>query len=136
MQLEANAALEALRVQGEELCVLAQNLYEFWAIATRPRASNGLGLAIIEAQSEIARIKSLFRLLTDTPAIYQEWEQLVTEHSVAGKNTHDARIVAAMKVHGLSHLLTFNRADFKRFQEIITVVEPKEVNEQPTQGSS
>ena len=58
------------------------------------------------------------------PAIYVEWKSLVTQHAVMGKKAHDARIVAAMKVHNVSHLLTFNRADFKRFQGIIIVTEP------------
>ncbi|QQS48662.1 MAG: PIN domain-containing protein [Acidobacteriota bacterium] len=126
-QREVIVALEALRMRGEVISTLAQNLYEFWAIATRPRKYNGLGLSIPETQSEITRIKSLFRLLTDTPDIYPEWEQLVIRYSIAGKNAHDARIVAAMRVHGISHLLTFNTDDFKRFQELITVVKPSEV---------
>lgn len=37
------------------------------------------------------------------------------QHGVSGKNTHDARIVAAMNVHGVVNLLTFNRDDFKRY---------------------
>ncbi len=39
---------------------------------------------------------------------------------------HDTRIVAAMKVHGISHLVTFNDQDFKRYHEI-TVMTPAEV---------
>ena len=68
------------------------------------------------------------------PAIYPEWERLVIQYAVIGRNAHDARIVAAMKVHGITHLLTFNVGDFKRFQGI-TVVAPDEiVNQQPPQG--
>ena len=33
----------ALRNQGFEPCLVAQNLVEFRAVATRPRAANGLG---------------------------------------------------------------------------------------------
>ena len=40
-------------------------------------------------------------------------------HDVKGKNVHDARIVAAMNVNGITQLLTFNTADFKRFPGII-----------------
>jgi predicted nucleic acid-binding protein len=93
---------------GEELCVVPQNLIEFWAVATRPVSANGLGMTTIQAQAELARIKSLFRLLPDTPPIYNEWETLVGRHRVSGKNAHDARIVAAMKVHAVTDLLTFN----------------------------
>ena len=34
---------------------------------------------------------------------------------------HDTRLVAAMKVHGLSHILTFNVKDFKRFVDITVI---------------
>lgn len=35
-------SLERLRRQGEDLIVVPQNLYEFWVVATRPIAANGL----------------------------------------------------------------------------------------------
>ncbi|HSK74585.1 MAG TPA: hypothetical protein VK892_22995 [Pyrinomonadaceae bacterium] len=38
---------------------------------------------------------------------------------MSGKNVHDARLTAAMIKHKISHLLTFNVKDFKRFVEII-----------------
>lgn len=134
MQAAAVGALEALRLRGAELHVLAQNLYEFWAIATRPPEHNGLGLSIAEAQAELEKIKNLFRFVADVPEIYPEWERLVTQYSVIGRNAHDASIAAAMNIHGITHLLTFNGADFKRFQGI-TVVAPDEiVNQQPSQS--
>lgn len=96
-------------------------------IATRPRSQNGLGLSADETKQHIAGFETVFSLTADSPAIYGEWKALVSQHAVMGKNAHDARIVAAMKVHGISHLLTFNRDDFKRFQAIITVVGPNDV---------
>jgi predicted nucleic acid-binding protein len=36
------------------------------------------------------------------------------------------RAVAAMQVYGISHILTFNKDDFKRFPSI-TVVTPAEI---------
>lgn len=124
MYSEALDALEVLRDQGDTLRLVPQNLYEFWAVATRPLAANGLGMTPAQAGAELSRLKSLFRLLDDTPALYQAWETLVMRYSVSGKNAHDARIVAAMTVHQISHLLTFNVDDFQRFSEI-TVLTPK-----------
>jgi predicted nucleic acid-binding protein len=83
-------------------------------------------MSAAQAQAEIARIKSLFRWLPDSPAIYSEWEKLVTQHAVLGKNAHDARLAAVMRVSGIGALLTANKDDFKRFQNI-AVMEPKEV---------
>jgi predicted nucleic acid-binding protein len=109
MHPDTVAATSHLLKNGEELYVFPQNLIEFWAVATRPASANGLGMTTAQAETELARIKSLFRLLPDTPEIYSEWETLVVRHGVSGKNTHDARIVAAMIVHGMSDLLSFQQ---------------------------
>jgi len=126
MQQPALEAIELLLNNGIALFVLAQNLYEFWVIATRPTNKNGLGLSAADAESHLSRFETLFSVKVDTPAIYSEWRQLVCQHSVMGKPAHDARIAAAMVVHGISHLLTFNKPDFKRFQGI-TAVTPGEI---------
>jgi hypothetical protein len=106
-------------------------LYEFWVVATRPLALNGLGFTVNQAAPELARLKRLFPLLLDSPAIYAEWERLVTVHQVAGKNAHDARIVAAMIIHGVTHLLTFNTNDFTRYPGI-TALDPAIVASPPS----
>ncbi|HMV46620.1 MAG TPA: type II toxin-antitoxin system VapC family toxin [Blastocatellia bacterium] len=121
-----NLAIETLTARRESLCVLAQSPYEFWVVATRPLQQNGLGLSAIKAQAKLDEFQNLFTLKTDRPEIYAEWKALVTQHAVMGKPAHDARIAAAMKVHGISHLLTFNTADFKRFSDI-TAVSPTEL---------
>jgi predicted nucleic acid-binding protein len=119
----ADAAIAALHARGEVLCVVPQNLYEFWAVATRPTAANGLGLTIAECQGEVARIKRLFRLLGDLPDLLDEWERLVGAHACAGRVSFDARLVAAMVTHGVTTILTFNGADFARFPGI-AVLDP------------
>ncbi len=79
MHQPAVDAVAELRRQGEELCLVPQNFYEFWVVATRPAAQNGLGLSVAEAQAELGRLRALFRLFDDTPAILATWEQLVTD---------------------------------------------------------
>ena len=123
---ESRDATQSLLERGERLCVLPQNLYEFWVVATRPVSANGLAMTTTEAQAELVRIKRLFRFLPDTPAIYSEWEKLVGQYSVSGTKSHDARIVAAMNVHGIKQLLTFDVRDFKRYLEI-TITSPADV---------
>jgi len=39
-----------------------------------------------------------------------------------GKPSHDARLVAAMLAHGVTHILTFNDTDFRRYAGITPVV--------------
>ena len=55
-------------------------------------------------------------LLPDSPAVYEEWKRLVSRHAVSGAKVHDARLLAIMNVHGVRRILTFNTADFVRFE--------------------
>jgi predicted nucleic acid-binding protein len=112
-------AFSVLRTNNETLNVTVQNLIEFWAVATRPVGSeNGLGMTIETVQQEVAALKDLFPLLPEAGSIFEEWERLVTTYRVSGKNTHDARLVAAMKLNGISKILTFNVQDFIRYEDI------------------
>lgn len=126
MHPAAANAVDELDRQGDVLCLVPQNFYEFWVVATRPTSQNGLGFAPAQAQAELARFKALFTLFDDNPAIFPLWERLVAHHQVSGKNAHDARLVAAMLVHGISQILTFNISDFRRYQSII-VLDPTQI---------
>jgi predicted nucleic acid-binding protein len=82
-------------------------------VVTRPVAYNGLGLTTVAALAELERLKNIFLLLPETPAIFPAWDALVGRYQVSGKPTHDARLVAVMQVHGLTSILTFNPSDFR-----------------------
>jgi len=129
MHADAIRAAATLSDQGHELFVVGQNLIEFWAVATRPESSNGLALSIADTAAHIETFKQTFSILPDTPEIYLEWERLAQAHAVNGRQSHDTRLVAAMLVHGVTHILTFNTDDFKRYDEI-TVVDPKTIFEE------
>jgi hypothetical protein len=103
------------------LCVVPQNLYEFWATATRPTVANGLGLSASECQVRVDRIKRVFRLLPDSPQLFDEWERLVVAHLCHGRVSYDARLVAAMRTCGLTRLLTLNTSDFARSPGLILI---------------
>ena len=116
-------ALIVLRRGNFVLCLVPQNLIEFWGVATRPAANNGFGMDHAWTASQPVRMKRFFTLLQDTPDIFPEWERLVLQYRVSGKNVHDARLVAAMSVHGVSRILTFNGSDFARYPGI-SIVDP------------
>lgn len=118
-------ALDVLHKRGELLCIASQNIVEFWAAATRPASVNGLGLTIQQTEAELDSLKSLFKLLPEVP-IHAEWERIVRQYGVSGKSVHDARLVAAMIVHGIGEILTFNVPDFARYAEI-GVLDPNTV---------
>ena len=114
-------AVGTLRTRNETLNVTPQNLMEFWAVATRPASENGLGMTVETAAGELAAFQRLFTLLPETALVFQEWERLVSRHRVSGKNTHDAHIVAAMKAHGITTILTLNVQDFTRYSDISAI---------------
>lgn len=123
-QSTARDGLLALRDRGEAVSIFPQNLVEFWAVATRPLESNGLGWSVDRASQELADLKKLFVVRVDIESILAEWKKLVIRHRVIGKQVHDAHLVASMLVHGVTHLLTFNTDDFKRYHEI-TAINPQ-----------
>ena len=126
MHLDTQRAILTLKKQGNFLCIIPQNIIEFWAVATRPLDKNGLGLSITQAEEESEKLKKIFILELDTPQIFTEWESLVIKYQVMGKQVHDARLAAAMIAHNITHLLTFNVEDFKRFSDIV-VVDPRSI---------
>jgi predicted nucleic acid-binding protein len=128
MHSDARKAVQTLLRRKEAVHIVPQVVFEFWVVATRPVANNGLGLSPKKTKRTIEKGQSFFGLLPDTGSIYGEWLRLVDVYSVCGVNAHDARLVAAMNVHRLTHILTFNTEDFKRFHgKEITVVSPSEI---------
>lgn len=111
---------------GHHLCVASQSLVEFWAVGTRPIAYNGLGLKLVDVEKILSGMETTFVCLSDSESVHEEWRRLVTAYGVSGKKTYDARLVASMLVHNVSHILTFNIADFSRYSEI-TVIDPRSV---------
>jgi predicted nucleic acid-binding protein len=126
MHAAALDASSALLAADEAVHIVPQNIAEFWNVCTRPLSQNGLGFSSDQTDAEVSRIETLFQIVLDEPGIYKEWRELVVRHGVHGVRVHDARLVAAMKVHDITHLLTFDDGDFKRYQEI-TIMTPAEV---------
>jgi predicted nucleic acid-binding protein len=123
---EAKNAVDKLLAQNFTLCILLQNVSEFWNVCTRPLNKNGFGFSIAQADAERSKIESVFDRLPGTEEVYRNWRELIVNHSVSGVKVHDAKIVAAMKAHNIQNLLTFNAKDFKRYT-FIKAVEPKDV---------
>jgi predicted nucleic acid-binding protein len=124
-------AVSALVARGDELVTATQNMAEFWNVCTRPAtARSGLGLSVAEADRRLRVLEQLVQLLADLPSAYPIWRQLIVTHSVPGKEVHDARLVALMQAHTISHMLTLNAADFRRYPGI-TPIEPSSLAAPP-----
>lgn len=120
------SAVSQLWIAGDDLCYTSQNLAEFWNTCTRPADRNGYGLSISETDRRARLVEDRFTFLEDSKAVHQEWRNLLVAHSVSGVQVHDARLVAAMHVHQVTHLLTFNVRDFVRYAGI-TPVHPQTI---------
>ena len=117
----ADAAVQRL-LSERQLCFLtAQVIIEFWALATRPRPANGLGWTGAQAKAATDRLLRQIPLLEENPRIFSHWLSLVAAQRIMGKRVHDARLVAVMHAHQVTHLLTFNTADFPAYIGIVAL---------------
>jgi len=121
-----DGALARLAGQGTALHFTHQNIAELWNAMTRPIARNGLGLTVGEVERELRAIEVGMSLLADSEAVYREWRRIVVQYGISGVHVHDARLAAAMYVHGVGHILTLNVTDFRRF-EGLTALHPDTV---------
>lgn len=119
--LAASHAVDTLAKQGHTMCLVPQIIYEYWAVSTRPTTQNGRGKTPDEVLSELGFFETHFTMLPDTSAVFDEWKQLMSIYKVVGKPSHDARLVAALIAHRLTHLLTFNAADFQRYSGVVAL---------------
>lgn len=125
--LVARKAVHTLLANGERLIIVPQNLYEFWAVATRrpgapPVGHNGLGMTPEQASQWVRFFQRRFALLPDREELFTHWYALVRARGIKGLKSHDARLVAAMQSYGITRLLTFDAGDFQGFA--ITLLDP------------
>jgi hypothetical protein len=113
------SATDAILGHEGVLCFTAQNVGEFWNACTRPIDRNGYGLSPQQPDRLAKTFKARLRLLPDSLGVHEEGRSpLVAPNDVSGVQVHDARLVAAMRVHGVRHILTFNDKDFARYTDI------------------
>ena len=123
-------AVQTLDRRGEPLIIVPQNLYEFWAVATRskgppPAGRNGLGMTPAQAGHWLRFFQRRFTLLPDREELTRLWQALVEAHGITGFRADDVRLIAAMQSYGISRLLTFNADDFRGFP--VTLLDPATV---------
>jgi len=120
-------ALRKLIEDGDELYYTTQVLAEFWTVCTRPlTARGGYGLSPAKTERKARMIERYCKFIPETVAAHDEWRRLIVAHAIQGVQVHDVRLVAVMKTYGITHLLTFEKGNFTRFQGI-TIVAPSDV---------
>lgn len=108
---------------SERLCISRQILREYLAVVTRPQLLAS-PVPMAEALADVARFADAFDVLEDGPEVGAQLADLCCSIAVAGRQVHDANIVATMLVHGERRLLTANRGDFQRYEPRIEVIDP------------
>src|SRR5689334_3266458 len=87
----------------DEVAVAPQTLFEFWAVATRGRDVNGIGMEVDRARQWVAMCGRMFRLLPDPADLTTRWADIVARFAIKGFRAHDARYVAFMELHRINH---------------------------------
>lgn len=123
-------AVNVLLGRREQLIIVPQNFYEFWAVATRkfgrpPAGQNGLGMTTNRASLWLSYFRRRFQFFPDRSDLVDTWHAIVKTFGIQGLKSHDARLVAAMQTHGIARILTFDANDFKSFP--VTVIDPASV---------
>lgn len=117
-------------LKDDDIYLVPQLIVEFWRVVTAPldQQRGGFGWDVIQADLKIQQLEFVFPMKHDNAEVYGKWRSLVRGVGVSGTKIHDARLVAAMLAHGLTHILTFNVKDFRRYEPWgITVVHPNDV---------
>jgi predicted nucleic acid-binding protein len=122
----AARAAHDIVARGDRIVIFPQSLFEVYAVATRPSAArDGLGLSPADGKALLDSFRRTYPLQSELP-IFEAWQRLVATYQTSGAASHDARYVALMLAHGLTHILTFNGKDFTRYApEGIVAVDPQ-----------
>jgi predicted nucleic acid-binding protein len=107
---------------GLTLWISRQVLREYAAAVTRPQP-DGAALPMGTAVKRMRWFAQRLTLADETAPVTAELLDLLDRIPVAGRQVHDANIVATMLANGIRRLLTFNLADFRRF-ELLIALEP------------
>ena len=119
----AEAVLRAADADSAELWISDQILREYLSVVTRLPPS-GAGVPMREAIEHVRFFIQRFWMAQGGALARAELLTLLATYPTAGKQVHDANIVATMLANGVTHLLTNNVADFRRFEGLITVEAP------------
>ena len=109
------------RIKRRRLRISRQVIREYLATVTRPQSWSA-PLAMAEALGDVSRLTTYFDVLEDGPQVTDILTSLCSAVQVAGRQIHDANIVATMLAHGERRLLTFNQRDFRRYGARIDLI--------------
>ncbi len=119
----AVAAINLWPASGLVLYTSGQIMREYLAVATRPVDQNGLGMARPDAVANVRALRARLNLLAEDIKVSDRLLELLETIECAGKQIHDANVVATMLVHGIDTVVTMNVNDFARFGDHVQVAD-------------
>ena len=119
----AIASLRRASDDGAPLWISRQIVRESLAVVTRPQPSEP-ALSIAEASADVERFLADLNVAEDGPEVTRTLLQLLAQYPSGGRQVHDVNIVSTMLTQGITRLLTFNEADFRRFDSVIKIAVP------------
>jgi predicted nucleic acid-binding protein len=119
----ALALLGRMEANQAPLWISGQVLREYLAVVTRSQGRLP-ALPMAAALERVRFFSQRFWIAEDGPEVRSRLLMLLATCPTAGKQVHDANIVATMLANGVTHLLTNNAADFRRFGTLITTETP------------
>ena len=128
----SRALLDRAKAVGASLCVLPQNVAEFFAAVTNPKRVTEPKTAeeALDAIDEFLELPGI-ELLPVPADVVPRLLSLIRANPVTGLRVYDLHLVAAMLGSGVTRIYTFNARDFARFSEL-EVLTPSEAPESTT----
>jgi predicted nucleic acid-binding protein len=114
---KAREAVEHLELLGILPALTGQIVREFIVVVTHP-ANLSQPLTSQEAVEKAKSMVQNILYLEESTSSRDRLLNLIDRYGVAGKQVHDANIVAVMLENGVTELLTHNPDDFTRFADI------------------
>ena|SRR5438552_759677 len=117
----AVARIQALAAAGQPLWISRQILREYLSVMSRPGALTA-PIPVANLVADVRRFQRQFHTADEGAPVTARLLTLLSATHCAGKQVHDANVVATMLEHSVVHLLTHNVADFQRFAGYVTVI--------------
>jgi len=89
-------------------------LREYLVVATRSRTSNGLGLTLGDALTNVGQFETAVEVLPETLKTWDGLKTVLEASTLLGVRIHDANIAACALANGIGTILTANTADFRQ----------------------
>ncbi|MDX1962057.1 MAG: type II toxin-antitoxin system VapC family toxin [Pirellulales bacterium] len=113
-------ALHGIAQSGSVGWISRQVIREYLVQLTRPGILP-IPLSLTDLPGQINALQRIYQVANETPQVTLELLGFIQNGLAAGKQIHDANIVATCIAYKIPRLLTHNMADFKRYSSVLHI---------------